>query len=711
MRTTRGRTSRTQLYYPLEEPQLRLIRIVPQPEGSTIRCRLSTVSLLDVSDEFNSRCMKWTTDGERCKLSVRESLRDPALRKDWTARSTVARLAPMIRIASQHPYAELHRFVWGDFASLSYVWGDQADKQTIYVDNQPVQVTKSLERALQEFRREGLFSDKFMLWVDALCINQDDLLERAVEVQRMKDIYSASWSVVAWLGEATANSGAGLQLVKDLAAFREAGCELELERRLRDDPRFLGGTCWLGLQQIVNREYWSRLWIIQEIVMGGTNVRLRCGASTIDWPTFCAGIATLQERLWLVKDRCLWEDVVSQKLPWSTRSLHLIYQDLSIMSATPIAQDPKLVFARLLDLANATQCIDDRDKVYALLGLVPDQVARLIQPDYNATSATVYTNTARAFIDGFNDLEPLREGNPWGPTGCPSWVADWKWDSRVRHSRVEQLLWGPTYLFPNLEGPETFGTYTASGKSSPQLSFSNDGLQLHCQGFIVDTISGLSAAEKGYFEWYPESIVQPRDWRSAYGGFEETSDAIMRTLVSDRVRHGHAPDSRHRAIFHLPATFDVGRPQFRQRGWSWLSGQAGYYFRWEGFREAIDKFQLGEWCFGDFFDDDIPYGASEYDYTEVYACAERSGKRRRFMTTAGGLMGWAPSDMYQSTKHHVEVGDQIAIVLGCSTPLAVRPIGDAFQVLGEAFVQGLMDGQAIERLRAGTFKIQTLRFK
>jgi hypothetical protein len=184
-RTTRGHASRTRLYSPLEEQQLRLIQVVPQPEGSTIRCHLRTVSLLDVSDEFNSRCMEWTADGKPRILSVRESLRDPALRKDWTARSTVARLAPMIRIATQQPYAELHRFVWGEFASLSYVWGDQADKQAIYVDNQPVQVTKSFERALRAFRREGLFSDKFMLWVDALCINQDDLLERAVEVQSL----------------------------------------------------------------------------------------------------------------------------------------------------------------------------------------------------------------------------------------------------------------------------------------------------------------------------------------------------------------------------------------------------------------------------------------------------------------------------------------------------------------------------------------------
>jgi hypothetical protein len=485
MRTTRSHAGRAQLYWPLEEQQVRLLRIVPQPEGSTIRCRLHTVSLLDVSDEFR------TTNGD---------LRNSALRRDWIARSTVAHLAPMARIASQQPYAELHRFVWGDFASLSYVWGDQADRETVYVNDQPFQVTKSLERALRQFRREGLFSDKFMLWVDALSINQDNLLERAVQVQRMKEIYSASWSVTAWLGEATANSDAGLQLVRDLAAFREAGCELELERRLRDDSRFLGGTCWFGLQQIVDRKYWSRLWIIQEIVMGGTNVQLKCGASTTDWPTFCAGIATLQEHLWLVKDRCLREDLIPQQRIWSTTSLHLIYQDLSVISTTPITQSPKLILGRLLDLANATECVDDRDKVYALLGLMPGQVARLIRPDYNATSAIVYTNTARAFINGLNNLEPLREGNPWGPTGCPSWVADWKWESRERHSRVEQPLWGPTYLFRSLDGYETFGTYTASGQSCPQLDPSDDDLQLHCQGFIVDTISRLSAAEKGYFE-------------------------------------------------------------------------------------------------------------------------------------------------------------------------------------------------------------------
>jgi hypothetical protein len=77
----------------------------------------------------------------------------------------------MKRIASQQPFAELQRFAWGDFASLSYARGDQKDARNIFVDDIQVKVTANLERALRQFRREVLFSGRFLLWVSALCIN------------------------------------------------------------------------------------------------------------------------------------------------------------------------------------------------------------------------------------------------------------------------------------------------------------------------------------------------------------------------------------------------------------------------------------------------------------------------------------------------------------------------------------------------------------
>jgi hypothetical protein len=153
---------------------------VPQLNGSTIRCRLHTFFFSDLHDGSNGCRLVWSATGD---VGISESRRSLALRKLWTAGSTVAGLAPMVRIASQQTYAELHCFVRGDFASLSYVRGDQADKWTIHVNDQPVRVTLSLEGALSEFRREYLFTDKFILWVDALRINQNDLPRRAFELQ------------------------------------------------------------------------------------------------------------------------------------------------------------------------------------------------------------------------------------------------------------------------------------------------------------------------------------------------------------------------------------------------------------------------------------------------------------------------------------------------------------------------------------------------
>jgi hypothetical protein len=147
-----------------------------------------------------------------------------------------------------------------------------------------------------------------------------------------------------------------------------------------------------------------------------------------------------------------------------------------------------------------------------------------------------------------------------------------------------------------------------------------------------------------------------------------------------------------------------------QKDWRWLAGQEGYYFLWERFREAMDCFTLGDWHFGDFFDNQVSEDASEHDPTEVYACVERSAKRRRFMTTKTGYMGWAPDDMYRTAKDQVRVGDLVVIVLGCSTPVVVGPLGEAFQVLGEAYVQGVMDGEAMHDLATGQYHLRELVF-
>lgn len=146
------------------------------------------------------------------------------------------------------------------------------------------------------------------------------------------------------------------------------------------------------------------------------------------------------------------------------------------------------------------------------------------------------------------------------------------------------------------------------------------------------------------------------------------------------------------------------------RGWTWLSQQDRYYFRWEEFRAVNRGFKLGNLSFESLFTDKIPADSSESDFTEVYACSERSSKNRRLMITDNGYIGWAPDNMYGPSVDQVRKGDLIAIILGCSTPIIIRPHGDVFQVLGEAYIQGLMDGEAMQFLEIGQCQAQMFKF-
>lgn len=125
-----------------------------------------------------------------------------------------------------------------DYTALSYVWGDPSPAQRILVNGHEVKVTPNLHEALIHLRGDSAG----VLWVDALCINQKDVLERGHQVARMGEVYSQAHHVVSWLGPASEESTS----IDDL--------------------------------EVDSRPYWQRAWIIQEFLMA-RSVVLMCG----DW--------------------------------------------------------------------------------------------------------------------------------------------------------------------------------------------------------------------------------------------------------------------------------------------------------------------------------------------------------------------------------------------------------------------------------------------
>lgn len=89
------------------------------------------------------------------------------------------------------------------YEALSYTWGGNVGTDSIVLDGAAFSVTSNLFAALCALRNED--SDCY-LWIDVVCINQDDIAKRNQEVLRMLYIYQRARQVVVWLGEASDDS-------------------------------------------------------------------------------------------------------------------------------------------------------------------------------------------------------------------------------------------------------------------------------------------------------------------------------------------------------------------------------------------------------------------------------------------------------------------------------------------------------------------------
>lgn len=96
------------------------------------------------------------------------------------------------------------------YEALSYVWGDPKETLPILIDELHFNVTKNLHAALWRLRDCSIE----WIWVDAICINQQDREERGHQVRSMAKIYGRAHRVVVWLGEAADNSDQAFEAIR-----------------------------------------------------------------------------------------------------------------------------------------------------------------------------------------------------------------------------------------------------------------------------------------------------------------------------------------------------------------------------------------------------------------------------------------------------------------------------------------------------------------
>lgn len=108
------------------------------------------------------------------------------------------------------------------YEALSYVWGSESTPRYIFIDGLTVSVTDNLYAALLHLRDHQLSR---MLWVDAVCINQQDNQEKGYQIRLMPTIYSKASHVIVWLGKAADHSDRALDTIRLAAENTSSGCE------------------------------------------------------------------------------------------------------------------------------------------------------------------------------------------------------------------------------------------------------------------------------------------------------------------------------------------------------------------------------------------------------------------------------------------------------------------------------------------------------
>ena len=154
------------------------------------------------------------------------------------------------------------------YEALSYEWGPPHLESQIMVNGHDVAVRQNLWQALEHLR---LDYEVRVLWIDALCINQNDISERNHQVAQMGEIYSYSRRCIAWVGNDVPVPEKGLRTpgksAANFARKRQPGTTVKFPTLNSHTERNIEAKEHESFVWLCCRAYWDRLWIIQEVLL------------------------------------------------------------------------------------------------------------------------------------------------------------------------------------------------------------------------------------------------------------------------------------------------------------------------------------------------------------------------------------------------------------------------------------------------------------
>ena len=588
------------------------------------------------------------------------------------------------------------------YEAMSYTWGDPKDQTPLKVQNSTVQIPRNLEDALKRLR----YPDRRRyIWADAVCINQDDIPERGKQVSIMRNIYLQAQKVLVWLGQdnekhaETAFTG----VCEIVRSWRPPNKHLRFSSykeafEPHKDKLSIGGEEWKALQALFQNTYFTRFWVIQELVLaGGPSATIIWGDHHIAWGLIGICAAWLLTRGWATNPErpisAAYNAFLIYVLPLAKRS------DISSFSKL----DLSAVLATTMGKFAST---DPRDRIFALLGMPfsgnDPEKGTLFTPDYTADVQSVYLSATKRMItqDGNLRLLSAVQHGLEVDTSCPSWVP--KWD--------QSLPSEPLAL------RQEHGYYANAGELffPKEDTFGEDGESLILTGLKVSGITEVSEP----FTAGHISLSLPDKHRAvmlatlAYlnDQKQQVRASWSATLEKNTIPGFNNPEEqaqivgsdegmRMAATTGLPGKYGVRRFTEILNGEKMGVDNLGEFLLYWRERCTWDVDALKHEDFKAFWEA-VEKDGSPYTM-ERALCSMNAFLGRRVFECEDGKFGLGPAAM--------RPGDVVTVLFGGIVPYVLRPLDDDGQhwaFVGECIIPMLMQGQAVEAaglLAEGTY--------
>ncbi|KAI0114362.1 hypothetical protein GGR51DRAFT_546509 [Nemania sp. FL0031] len=342
----------------------------------------------------------------------------------------------------------------GRYDATSYTWGSPESPELISCDGLQLRVQRNAFHMMLDLRRPD---EPRRVWIDAVCINQCSLDERAAQVAIMHHIYRRAGATWVWLGRPDEHSSTAMAYAAMLDAAKSAGefayCEFGAnwsrfgEKSYFFDHSFNVGTDDNQLRKLavaivtfLNRPWFSRVWIQQEASLC-QNVRVICGPDIVDWDNIFA-------LAWIMCPRYTesWPDDLHSQLTRTInniqairiiqRARHYYFQDAYGHS------DIMLSFEGLIETVSRYEATDPRDRIYAMGNIIVDS-NQWFEVDYRVPWEILYTDVARRFldVDSLRFLKNAGRVRQEPGTALPSWVPDYRYKEEGQYMIASTTLW------------------------------------------------------------------------------------------------------------------------------------------------------------------------------------------------------------------------------------------------------------------------------